>query len=343
MKKREFFQYKCGVQQALEKLDGVFGELKQYEDKITDFGENAAKFGNPQKIEKAIRDIDNIKVTVDLMKSLWDHIEVCQGKFQSYMQEKWLGIQPYEMEDEVKKLQKSLKDMKVDKRCNAYLGIIDECKKWLIFLPLIAELADKDMRTRHWDDLKSKIKASFSIDENLILKDIYDLNLGKYAEDVEEITDQAKQEAKMEKTLAKLEETWKDICFEFQPHKGSGVQLIKLSEENFEMLEEHQQSVNAMFSSRYLSTFETKVVYWQKSLAQVSEVVVLASEVQRSWSFLENLFIHSDEVKKELPKESIKFIDIDKQVREILDEGYKMQKCIDFSVQEHVLPTLEKA
>jgi dynein heavy chain len=88
--------------------------------------------------------------------------------------------------------------------------------------------------------------------------------------------------------------------------------MIKLSEDNFDMLEENQQSVNAMFSSRYLSTFETKIVYWQKALAQVSEVVVLVSEVQRSWSFLENLFIHSDEVKKELPKESIKFIDIDK-------------------------------
>lgn len=43
----------------------------------------------------------------------------------------------------------------------------------------------------------------------------------------------------MEKTLAKLEDTWKDIEFEFNEHKGSGVFLIKLSEENFEMLEEN--------------------------------------------------------------------------------------------------------
>jgi len=43
----------------------------------------------------------------------------------------------------------------------------------------------------------------------------------------------------MEKTLVKLEETWKDILFEFSLHKGSDVQLIKLSEENFEMLEEN--------------------------------------------------------------------------------------------------------
>jgi hypothetical protein len=31
MKKREFFYYKCGTSVALQKLDGVFDELKSFE------------------------------------------------------------------------------------------------------------------------------------------------------------------------------------------------------------------------------------------------------------------------------------------------------------------------
>ena len=255
---------------------------------------------------------------------------------------KWTEIKPYEMEDEVKKLLKSLKDMKVDKRANAYVGIMDEIKKWLVFLPLIAELADQAMRDRHWDDLKKKVGKQFTIDNKLLLQDIYDLNLGAFVEDVEEISDQAKQEAKMEKTLSKLEVTWKDVVFEFTPHKDTGVQMIRLSEENFDMLEENQGAVNAMFSSRYLATFETKITYWQKSLAQISEIVVVIGEVQRSWSFLENLFIGSEEVRKELPKESLKFVGIDKETKSILADGFKIQKALDFCVQEHVLPSLER-
>ena len=119
------------------------------------------------------------------------------------------------MEDEVKKLMKTLKDMKVDKKANAYAGILEEIKKWLVFLPLIAKLADPAMRDRHWADLKKKVGQEFTIDNNLILQDINNLNLGKYQEDVEEITDQAKQEAKMEKTLAKIQENWVDVLFEF--------------------------------------------------------------------------------------------------------------------------------
>ena len=90
------------------------------------------------------------------------------------------------MEDEVKKNMKTLKDMKVDKRANAYLGILEEIKKWLIFLPLISELRDPAMRERHWNAIRNKVKVNFIVDE-----------------------------AKMEKTLAKLEETWKDIKLEF--------------------------------------------------------------------------------------------------------------------------------
>jgi len=86
--------------------------------------------------------------------------------------------------------------------------------------------------------------------------------LGKYQDDVEEITDQAKQEAKMEKTLAKIDENWVDVLFEFTQHKDTPVHMIRLSEENFDMLEENQVSVTAMFSSRYLATFEDRIVYW---------------------------------------------------------------------------------
>lgn len=77
----------------------------------------------------------------------------------------------------------------------------------------------------------------------------------------------------MEKTLLKLEDTWKDVTFEFTALKNTDIKLIKLSEENFEMLEENQVAVTSMFSSRYLATFEDRCVYWQKSLAAIAEVV----------------------------------------------------------------------
>lgn len=171
------------------------------------------------------------------MNELWKHIEFCQKAFDGFLGSKWNDTEPGDMEDQVKKLMKTLKDMKVDKRANAYNGILDEIKKWLNFLPLIGELRDISMRNRHWDMIREKVGSNFVIDEKLFLKDIYDLNLNKYKEDVEEITDQSRQEAKMEKTLAKLHETWVDILFEFREHKGTGVHMISLDGDSFDLLE----------------------------------------------------------------------------------------------------------
>jgi dynein heavy chain len=52
--------------------------------------------------------------------------------------------------------------------------------------------------------------------------------------------------------------------------------------------------------------------------------------------------MHSEEVKKELPNESVKFITIDKDTKNILSECYKDQKVLVFCEKDHVVPALEK-
>lgn len=341
MKKRDFYKYNTGREQALQSLSGVQNEIQDYNDQRSELLFQATKFEQAHLIDNIEGQITTVETEVSSMQILWDHINFCQGRFAEYMNSPWLQTDSLEMEDEVKKLLKKLKEMKVDKRCNAYTGILEEIKKWMVFLPLVGQLRDLSMRDRHWDMIREKSKSDFVIDDKLILKNIYDLNLGAIADDVEEITDQAVQEAKMEKTLKAIAEFWKDIEFDFQAHKGTDVQMIRLSEENFESLEENQTQVTAMFSSRYLATFEDECNHWQKSLAAIAEVVMLCGEVQRTWSFLENLFIHSEEVKKELPRESETFVKIDKEVRRILKDGYDKKLAMKFCNQEWVFPGLE--
>jgi len=183
------------------------------------------------------------------------------------------------MEEVVKKLQKSLKEMKVDKKCNTYTGILEDLKKWIVFLPLVGQLRDPAMRDRHWKAIKEKVQREFEINDSLLLKDIYDLQLGNIADDVEEITDQAVQEARMEKQLNQIEALWKDVNFDFQKYKNTDVQMLRLSEENFELLEENQTIVTAMSSNRYVAFFEEKVTMWNKNLGQINETVLLCGEV----------------------------------------------------------------
>lgn len=239
LKKRDFYQYKTGVAESKGRLGLVSDELKVFDEKIVDYGYNANKFDNPELIQNSIKSVDAIKQEIQNMIALWDFIQKMQEVFEVNMSSQWVKSNPGDMEDDIKNKFKALKEMRCDKKCNTYLGIQDEIKKWLVFLPLITDLRDPAMRPRHWDSLKKKVQKDFTVDEKLLLRDVFNLNLTKYVEDVEEITDQARQEAKMEKTLEKLEVTWKDVTFEFTQHKNTDIKLIRLSEENFEMLEEN--------------------------------------------------------------------------------------------------------
>jgi dynein heavy chain, axonemal len=73
-----------------------------------------------------------------------------------------------------------------------------------------------------------------------------------------------------------------------------------------------------MLGSRYLATFEDQINMWNKNLELINNVVSSLREVQQSWGYLENLFIHSEEVRKELPKESDEFVQIDTDVKFLL-------------------------
>ena len=193
MKQRDIYKYDTGRDQALQSLKNVQEEIKEFQAKISGFKYTSQKFGNPEIIEVSERQIDVVINETEAMQGLWDHIAKCQLLFQGYMDNKWVETRTADMEEEVKRERDILTKMnKVDKKSKAYMGLLDECKKWQQFLPLINGLRDEAMRDRHWDIIREKVNSNFVVDDKLTLREIYDLNLGKIADDVEEVAEQAK-------------------------------------------------------------------------------------------------------------------------------------------------------
>jgi dynein heavy chain len=230
-----------------------------------------------------------------------------------------------EKEDEVKKLRNGLQAIKVtDRKSNVFLGITDLVKRWSIFVPLILDLKDKSMDAeddRHWAKIRKETNSGIRVQPGTLMKELWGLKLFDLKDKIEDITEMAKNEAKMEKGIIKVKEFWEKAFFELVKHKDTDIKTLKMLEEQFETLEEHQLSINSMLTSKFVAYFEKTVEKWKQDLGAVYEVTQSLSEVQKNWSFLENLFIHSEEVKKELPVESKNFIDIDKNTKDIMKAG----------------------
>lgn len=98
----------------------------------------------------------------------------------------------------------------------------------------------------------------------------------------------------------------------------------------------------AYAESRFFATFEAEITKWQKSLATIGEITQILREVERSWTFLENLFLCSEEVKRELPAEAERFVAIDAKMKELLRQGETYSKIKDFCVMPEISTQLDE-
>jgi dynein heavy chain len=141
---------------------------------------------------------------------------------------------------------------------------------------------------------------------SILLKSLLELNLHLHANDIDEITEKAIKEAKHEDTLKNLETVWSNVNFSMTFYKDTDVPLVKLDDDMIEQLESDQMAVQSIVSSRY-GFFKNQAVEWQKTLSLINDIYTLLTEIQRTWSYLEPLFIGSEEVRKELPEDAKRF------------------------------------
>lgn len=82
---------------------------------------------------------------------------------------------------------------------------------------------------------------------------------------------------------------------------------LRSTEDLFAALEDNIVTLSTMKASKYYVVFEKQINYWEQSLSLVSEMVEIMLQVQRNWMYLENIFIGSEDIRKQLPQESIMF------------------------------------
>ena len=95
-----------------------------------------------------------------------------------------------------------------------------------------------------------------------------------------------------------------------------------------------------MLASRFVKVFEEDAQAWQKRLANVADVFVYIGEIQRTWSYLEPLFIGSEEVKRELPEDAKRFAAIDDLVKAELKRCWNMKNVKDSCNQEGLVSAM---
>lgn len=312
-----------------EAIDRLDAEQRAMERGARELRELTELFDFPEIME-AIEEL-TVACRSDLvqLKRLWDLVAVVKSQIEAWEQTPWEQFETAPVEAEMRALQRVLEALPARaKQLAVYSGLEGAMANFSASVPCVADLKSPCMRPRHWEELMASTGTSFELGGSVRLRDLLRLQLHRHVDAVGAVADRALKEHSMELSVARLAATWETVEFEFAPHAGGQVQLLRFREEDAEALEDNLLVVQGMIGSKYIDTFRADVTRWSTALTDVAEVVALLTEVQRRWAHLEPLLVQSAEVQAELPEPADAFAVADKLFRATAAEVHAARNAV---------------
>ncbi|KAL3316100.1 Dynein heavy chain 9, axonemal [Cichlidogyrus casuarinus] len=331
------FMYDC--EGPYEYLDNYHLEISAMEEEMEAINESAALF------EVNVPDYKQLKQCrkeLVRLKTLWDYVFVVRLSIHEWTKTQWQAINVEQLDQDCKNFAKNIRALDKEMRAwDTYIGVEDAVKNMLTSLRAVGELQNPAIRDRHWAQLMAATGVKFSMHEGTTLADLLSLNLHEYEDEVRNLVDKSVKEMSMEKVLNELNNTWKVMEFEHEPHLRTGLTMLKASEELIETLEENQAQLQNMMTSKYIAHFLKEVSEWQKKLSTADQVITIWFEVQRTWSHLESIFIGSEDIRKQLPEDSDRFDGIDHDFKALVAEIEGSKNVVQATSKPHLYERLE--
>ncbi|VDO09234.1 unnamed protein product [Rodentolepis nana] len=327
----DIFRYDC--RNPYVQLDNWDVRLKKLENDVTAIQDSAKSFD--------VRDIPNyadlktMRREMKTVKKMWDLVNTFNNYIASWKVQPWKQVNFEEIEDVIRVISLDLRSADKDvKRWPLYKDFEGALKDISTSISAVSDLQNSAIKDRHWAELMQDTGAIIDISNNTDLEELLTLNLHKFEDKVHGIVSKALNEQKIEGDLEKIENTWTNMCFEFEKHERTGLMLPKQTEALIAQLEETQVKILDMMSNRDNAHSIEKINHWNKILLTVDKVLTLWFETQKVWSGLEAIFVLCDDIRQQLPNDTDLFFEHDKEFRLLNEELAKKPKIVEATTSQ---------
>ena len=320
------------IEATIEEIDGDYVKIGQAK---TILGVETE--GGTNKLDGIKSDCGDLAAVWKEIAKIWDQ----DGGLQDLYDSDWKSVDAKKVLKTLKDLRKQLSDMPTELRAFAAWehtkeNVVERC---IGQNQLLVGLRSESLKDRHWRDIRNKLDLP-SMDL-LTLGTMYDKDMIRHKQFLEKMMTQAQGEMALEEFMKGTAAKWEAYELELILYQNK-VRLIKGWDDLFTDLGENIAAITSMRLSPYFKPFAQDAQTWEDSLNDLQERMDIWVDVQRRWVYLETIFLGSQEIKYQLPKEHKRFMSIDHQFKGLHKEVASDPKVLEVLKIDGLLEQLTK-
>eukprot|EP00854_Cymbomonas_tetramitiformis_P001348 gene1348-1949_t len=233
----------------------------------------------------------------------------------------------------------SYKMMKANKEDAVVKRLRNEVEDFKQYVPLLQELANPALGSRHWKQIFSLLNKTYSEDVDFSIQDLLDMKVMSKIEQIETIGATASKEYSLGKAFEKMLAEWDGIEFKCIPYKDSGVCVIGGTDEVQGLLDDHIVKVQSMNASPFVKPIKEQAMEWQVTLTTLQDMLDNWLKCQSTWMYLLPIF-SSEDIMKQMPEEGQKFQVVDGDWRGLMRATQQAPLCVPIAREPEKLERL---
>ncbi|KAL3885754.1 hypothetical protein ACJMK2_025795 [Sinanodonta woodiana] len=157
------------------------------------------------------------------LKQIWETVRVIDEQQSEWKRHRWQKMNTKFLREETSKQLEIVRALPEDVfTWDVYMGLHESITSIQVCLPLIDDLSNPAMRTRHWKQLVRVTGGALTIDNDTLkrmtLGELLSLGLQQHVDDVRAIVQRAMKDLSIEQSLKTYEEVWLSKIFELKAH-----------------------------------------------------------------------------------------------------------------------------
>ena len=240
-------------------------------------------------------------------RSVWANLKTVWDNLNDLRDQNWVSVQPRKVRTRLDELVRMMRDMPARMRqYAAFEHMQNRLRRLQKVNTTLSELRSEAIEDRHWEKIFKNLNPSKRYSRNMLLGDVWDLNLDAGEAFIKDVLTQAQGEMSLKKYLEEVGDTWQNYELDLVNYQNK-CRLIRGWDDLFAKCSEHLNNLQAMRHSPYYRQFQSDASAWEERLNRVHILFDVWIDVQRQWVYLEGVFNGNADIQHILKTESAHF------------------------------------